>query len=60
MAAIREIAGAGGAPLTLIVETGVPARVVNSDAPPIIDIEANGAEMLPAPVPADINGLDDD
>ena len=53
-----EIAGAGGTSLTLVVETGVPTRAL--DESPIIDIKANGAEMLPAPEPADINGLDDD
>ncbi len=55
-----EIAGKGGAPLQLIVETGVPLRAVHQIEPPIIDIEPNGTEMLPAPAPADINGFGDD
>ena len=35
----------GGAPIRLIVETGVPARAVQQIEPPIIDIEANGTEI---------------
>ena len=38
----------GGAPLRLIVETGVPSRAVQQIEPPIIDIEPNGTAMLPA------------
>ncbi len=34
-----EIAGKGGAPLTLIVETGVPLRAVE---PPMVDTGPNG------------------
>ncbi len=55
-----EIAGAGGTSLTLVVETGVPSRAVQQIESPIIDIDANGTKMLPAPEPADITGLDDD
>ena len=57
-----EIGSKGGAPLTLVIETGVPAR-----EPPIVDItpdnadiEPNGTVALPAPDLADINKPDDD
>ncbi len=56
----NEVGGPGGAPLTLVVETGVPARAIQRIEPPTIDIEANGTEMLPAPDPDDINGVGDD
>ena len=57
-----EIGSKGGAPLTLVIETGVPAReppIVNI-TPDTADIEPNGAVALPAPDPADINGAGDD
>ncbi len=38
-----EIAGAGGASLTLVVETGVPVRAAQEIEPPIIDMKPNGA-----------------
>ena len=52
-----EIAGAGGASLTLVVETGVPLRAAQQIEPLTIDMEPNGAEILPAP--ADTNGSAD-
>ena len=43
-----EIAGAGGASLTLVVETGVPVRAAQEIEPPIIDIEPNGTRCATA------------
>ncbi len=55
-----EIAGAGGASLTLVVETGVPVRAAQEIEPPIIDMKPNGATTLPAaPQPANTNEADD-
>ncbi len=55
-----EIAGAGGASLTLVVETGVPVRAVQEIEPPIINMKPNGATTLPAaPQPANTNEADD-
>ncbi len=54
----NEIGGGGSLQLTVV--TGVPARATQQIEPPIIDIEANGTDMLPAPDPADINGVGDD
>ena len=44
-----EIAGAGGTSLTLVVETGVPARAARQIEPPVIDMKPNGATTLPVP-----------
>ena len=51
-----EVGGPGGAPLTLVVETGVPVRAVQEIEPPIIDMKPNGATTLPAAAtPANTN-----
>ncbi len=52
-----EIAGAGGAPLTLVVETGVPLRAVQR---PMVDITPGAMSNGVVAQPTDINGLDND
>ncbi len=54
----NEIGGGGSLQLTVV--TGVPARAVQQIEPPIIDIEANGTDMLPAPDSDDTNEVGDD
>ncbi len=52
-----EIAGAGGAPLTLVVETGVPLRAVQ---PPMVDITPDAKRNDVVSMPNGITALDDD
>ncbi len=52
-----EIAGKGGAPLTLVVETGVPLRAVQ---PPMVDITPNAKRNDVVSKPNGITALDDD